>query len=1031
MKLPRVSVNRPVTTIMFYLALVVIGVFSFMHLAVDFLPKLEPPAVSIVTIYPGASAQDVEQKVTKVIEDRVGAISNVSRVVSSSKDNISIITVFFNWGTNMDEATNDVRDAVDLAKRLLPEDAQEPSIFKFSTSTLPVLMIGVTADESFPGINKIIDEKIAQPLRKVSGVGGIFWIGSPEREILVKVDPRKLEAYNLTIQQIAQVLKAENFSIPAGVVKVGMKEYNVRVPGEYKSVDEIASTVIGSFRGALVYLRDVAEVVDTVKERTYVVEINGRPGVLFFVQKQALANTIEVTDAVKKLLPKIKETLPRDVKLNIVFDSSQFIRNAISNLTNAAFYSAFLVILVILLFLRKFRASVIIILTIPFSIIVAFITLYVIGGTINLVSLSSLVIAMGIVVDNAIVVLENIARHIERGENPKTASVIAPGEVGLAITASSLTNVAVFLPLAFLTGIAGFLFKELGYLVTVMVLTSLLASLTLVPALTSKWLKREEKVRSGFIRKFFDISEKAFVSLESYYKNLLSWSLKHRLVVILIAFLIFAGSMFLFRFVGFEFLPATDTGDIRVTAQLPVGTRLEETIKVGAQIHKILLEEIPKEWRLYTFMRAGTSEQGFATITGQIEGTNVVMVGARLIPFKERGVSVFEIADKIRARIKLIPGIEKFEVGQGSDFRAALFGGGKPLSIEVTGYDLNKLLKVAEEVKQVVEEVPGTRDVQIGRSGYAPEIKIVVDKQKASSLGLNTAVIGATVRASIFGLKATTYKELGDEYDIAIRPDASLRNSIRYISEIPIRTLTGGVVRLKDVARIYESFSPVEIQRRDRQRIIPVGADISGRALGDVVKDIQKKLKNIDIPPGVEIRFAGQVEEQRKAFSDLFQVLILGIILTYMIMASQFESLLHPFVIMFSVPFAFVGIVFGLLVFGKPFGLTSFMGAIMLVGIVVNNAIVLVDYTNLLRARGYGLNEAILEAGRTRLRPVLMTAFTTIFGVLPLALMAGEGAEMWQGLGITLLGGLMFSTLITLVIVPVFYSLFERKRSTK
>ena len=1028
MSLPKLSVNRPVTVIMFYMALAVLGAFALSRLAIDLLPKLEPPAISVVTIYPGASAEDVEQKVTKLIEEQVSTINNVSKVTSSSKDNISIITVTFNWGTDIAEATNDIRDAIDRVKRRLPDDAEEPSIFKFSTSTLPVMMIGINSSESYPGINKIIEDKIAQPLRQVPGVGAVFAIGGPYREILIRVDPKKLEAYNLSIPQIAQILNSENLSLPAGIIKVGTKEYSVRVPGEFKSIEEIKSTVIGNYQGALVYLRDVADVIDTIKEQTLYVRINNTPGVLLFIQKQATANTIEVVDAVKKALPKIEKTLPKDVKLNIAFDSSEFIKNSIRNLSNAIVYGGIFVILVVLLFLRKIRASLIIILTIPFSLIVAFITLYLIGGTINLISLASLAIAVGIVVDNAIVVLENITRHIERGENPQTASVIAANEIGLAISASSLTNIAVFLPLAFLTGIAGFLFKELGILVTVMVLTSLLASLTLTPTLSSKWLKGQEKIKNKLLSNLFNTSERWFQAIESFYGNLISWALRHKAIVILTALVLFISSFILFRLVGFEFFPASDTGQIQVIAQLPVGTRIDETIKVGEQLQKIVAEEIPEKWRKYIFMRVGTTEQGFATITGQVEGNNVVTVGARLVPLKERKVTVQELGAKIRERAKLIPGIEKFEISRGSDFQALLFGGGKPLTVEVVGYDLNLTAQVAEKIKEELEKIPGAKDVQIGRSGLTPEIRIEIDKQKASSLGLNTAIIATTIRSSIYGLKATTYKELGDEYDITIRPDADLRNSISYISEIPVRSISGNIVKIKDIARIYDTFSPIEIQRRDRQRIIPVGANVEGRALGDVVKDLQERISKLDIPPGVEIRFGGQVEEQAKSFRDLFQVLILGIILTYMIMASQFESLLHPFVIMFSVPFAFTGVVLGLLIFGVPFGLTAFMGLIMLVGIVVNNAIVLVDYTNLLRARGYELFNAIVTAGRTRLRPVLMTTLTTILGTLPLAVFKGEGSELWRPLGITMLGGLTFSTLITLVLVPTIYSIFEHKK---
>lgn len=1028
MNLPKTFVKRPVTTLMVFMGLLIVGIFALLQLPIDFFPEIEPPIVSVLTSYPGASAQDVEQNVTKIIEASLGTVSELKKITSTSMDNVSVVVLEFEWGTNLDEASNNVRDALEFAKRSLPAEVEKPIIFKFSTSWFPVVFLSATAEENYPGLNKLIEQKVADPLKRVPGVGTVLTFGGPIRQIQINIDPKRLDAYNLNIQRIGQILQAENITLPAGSIKMERLEYNIRVPGEFKDANQIANIVVAKSPtgSGLVYLKDVAEVKDTLKERTINIRLNGGRGLQLIVQKQSGANTVTVAAAVKKEIERLKKDLPSDVNLEVILDGSVFIVNSIRNLTEAILLGGFFVSLVVLIFLRQWKATIIIILTIPFSLIVAFIFLYLTKNTINIISLSSLSIAIGMVVDDAIVILENISRHVERGARPREASVFGATEVGLAVTAATLTIVAVFLPLTFLTGIAGIMFKQLGYLVTITILTSLFASLTLIPMLSSKWLKskREEAKSPKKFQKFYDKSEKLFIIVEEFYGKTLNWALNHRRFVIIAGIVVFFLVIGSFPFLGkgTEFMPKNDESQIQIYVELQTGYNLDETINIAKQVEAIIQKEAPE----ISFMavRAGINDQGFsAALLGQKEGLHMFNVQTRLTRKHERKRSVFEIADVLREKIKPIPGITQLTVLTAS----TLFGSDKPFAIDIIGHDFATTTELANQISQIVKNTPGTRDVEISRARERPELQVILNRDKLAYLGLNTASVATAIRNNMYGLTPTRYREAGDEYDIFIRYDKSYRTTISELENISIPTMTGQIVKLKDVGKIVEQFSPPDIRRKNQERVVTVSANIEGRSLGDITSDIRKAISKIDIPQNTSIEFGGQIEQQQETFQDLFLFMILSIFLVYIVMASQFESLLDPFIIMFSVPFSFVGVFLALMIFGFTFSVISFLGAVLLIGIVVKNAIVLVDYINITRARGVELREAIVISGKNRLRPVLMTTITTLLGMLPLALSTGEGSETWNPLGISVIGGLSVSTLITLVFVPVIYSLFRTK----
>ena len=1022
MKLPEIAVRRPVTTIMVFAAIALLGSVAFFKLNLDMLPDIEPPAVSVITPYPGASATDVESEVTKYLEDQLSTTPNLDRLESTSKDNLSGFLSIADTGTALDGAVNDIRVKIDLAKPDIADGAKEPFIFKFSSSMVPVLVVTVTAKESKPDLYRIVDKQIADPLKRIAGVGAIIYVGGQERQINVHFDREALEAHHLSIQHLRSILGAENLDFPAGTVKVGTKELQIRVAARFKSAEEIANIVIGKDGDALVRLRDVADVSDTHEEPQEWAWSGGLPAIVMIIQKQSGANTVNVINAVKKQLATLRDELPTDIEVHTVLDTSDHIYAMIYNLAVAATVGGVLVIIVCFLFLRRFRTSLVVTLAIPFSIVVAFIGLFAMGYTLNVISLMSLAIAVGMVVDDAIVVLENIVRHEDAGEEPKVASVAGASQVGMAVVASALSIVSVFVPLLFIKGIAGIIFGQLAFVIIIIILTSNFVALTLTPMACSLLLRSRNERKTNRV---FVWSERVFSRIESGYAHVLEWALHHRKIVISLVAVVFLASLALVPMVGTEFLPEVDSGEVEVVLEMAEGTRGEVTAQTTEEMLKAV-DVIPEMSASYAL--AGQTKKGFLTALGFDEGTNIGRIGGRLVGKEERHRSAKEIAAELRNRLMELPGVEKFSASAISAVQKAFFGGGRSISIEVLGHDLKDTNKVAQEIRRIVEQTPGAVDLAVSRKKPRPEVQVRLDRDKTAALGLNAALVADALRTNYYGFDDTKFREAGDDFDIELRLKAEERQSILQIGETPLMTLTGQTVKLRNIATIEETFGPVEIERKNRVRTTKVMAGVQGRVLGDVVQDIRREMATIDLPPGVSVGWGGAVEEQRKAFRDLTLLLILGIILVYMVMAGEFEDFIDPLIIMFSVPFAFVGVIWAFVLTVTPLNLMSFIGVIMLMGIVVKNAIVLVDYTKQLRASGMELMEAVVTAGKTRLRPVLMVSLTTIFGMVPLALSRGEGSEVWNALGITVIGGLLVSGLVTLILVPVVYSLVHRRR---
>jgi len=1022
MRLPEIAVRRPVTTVMVFAGIALLGTVAFFRTNLDMLPDISPPAISVITTYPGASATDVESEVTKFLEDQLSTLPRLERLESVSKDNISIVNCIFDWGANLDVATNDIREKTDLALPDLAKGADKPFLFKFSSSMVPVLVLTVTAKESAPDLYRVVDKQIADNLRRVAGVGAVVYIGGQERQINVHFDRQVLEAYHLSVQQVRNVLLAENLDLPAGTVKVGSGEYQIRVAGRFRDNAEIAAIVVGRHGDALVRLRDVADVTDAHAESREWAWSRGVPAMALIVQKQSGANTVNVIKAVHERLKVMQPQLPADIQIHTVLDNSEHIYAMIRSLSEAAVVAAVLVVVICFLFLRRFRSSLVVTLAIPFSLIGAFIGLYAMSYTLNVISLMALSLAVGMVVDDAIVVLENIARHVDQGAEPRAAAIAATSEVGLAVVASTLTIVAVFVPLLFARGIAGILFGQLAFVILITILASLLVALTLTPLACSRLLSSRPETQQGRI---FAWSERALNGLDEFYAQILRWGLRYRVAVVVLMGFVLAGSLALIPLVGTEFVPDMDSGEVAVVLQLVEGARGEVTANATTEALKAV-DAAPETRASYAL--AGQTKKGFLSAIGFDEGTNIGRIGGRLVDKMNRRRSAREIAAELRRKVAELPGVEKSTVSAVSAIQQAFLGGGRSISIEILGHDLEATDKTAQEIRRIVEQTPGTVDGFTSRKRPRPEVRVRLDRDRAAALGLNVALVADALRTNYYGFNDTKFREAGDDFDIELRLKDRARLSISEIGETPLTTLTGQTVRLRSVASIDETFGPVEIERKNRARVTRIQAGVQGRPLGDVAADIRAKVASVALPAGVSMEWAGEVEEQRKAFRDLTLLLILGSVFVYMIMASQFEDLLDPFVIMFSVPYAFVGVVWAFVLTGTALNLITFIGIIMLVGIVVRNAIILVDYTIQLRRRGMELPEAIVLGGRTRLRPVAMTSLAMIFGMVPLVLSKGEGSEIWNSLGITVIGGLLVSWLVTLVLVPVVYSLVHEGR---
>ena len=1017
MSIYRKAVNNPVTTALVFIALAIFGVFSLINISLDRFPKFDANVVMVMSSYPGASAEDIETNLTKVLENSLNGVSDLKNLSSTSKENISLITLEFIEGVDIDVATNDVRDKLDMVNSVLPDGASLPIIFKFSADDMPIMIMAATADESLQALEKILDDKVATPLARVSGVGTVSIAGAPQREIQVYCDPNKLEAYGLTVAGISNLIAAENRNVPSGTIDIGSNAYALRVEKEFTAAEQMLDIVVGHSNGKTIYLRDVARVIDGVEERYQEAYVNGTQGAQIVIQKQADANTVNVIKGIKKEMKKIEKTLPSDIQIRTVVDSSDNILNTLNSLKETIIVTFLIVMLVVYLFLGRWRATFIIVLSIPVSLLASLMYLWATGNTLNIVSMSALSIAIGMVVDDAIVVLENISTHLERGAKPKEAAVHATQEVGISVIASTLTMLAVFLPLTMIKGMAGLMFKQLGWITSIIMIVSTIGALTLIPMLCAQFLRYKPKhgkihdLIFGNFNKFIDLISRG-------YGRLINWCVGHRTIVVMISLIVFVGTVgILGPRIKTEFMPKSDDGRITLQLELPAGTGQGVTRAIAHELHGKFVAAVPEIINCSYALGQADSDNAFASM--QNNGTHVVSYNINIGSMEDRERSVSEIADVIRGILADYPEFKKVRVTEGGGG----MGGASTVDIEIYGYDFETTDRVAKEVQAKMLEDGDFSQVLLSRDEYIPEYQVDFDREKLAINGLNSTTAASYLSAAMNGSTQSFYREDGDEYDIRVRYAPEFRTSIEDIENIIIYNNMGKGVRIKDLGTVIETLTPPSIQRKNRERLITVsGVVANGVALSDAVATTDAILADTEIPSELSVEIGGSYEDQQEMFGDLIMLLAMIVILVYIVMASQFESFMSPFVIMFSIPFAFVGVLLGLWVTGTPLGTMGMIGILIRMGIVVKNGIVLIDYTILMRERGKSVAEASVIAAKSRLRPILMTTLTTVLGMVPMAIGQGEGSEMWRSLGMVVAWGLSISTLVTLVIIPTVYA---------
>ena len=1018
MSIYRKAVNNPVTTALIFIAMAIFGIFSLINISLDRFPKFDANIVMVMSSYPGASAEDIETNLTKVLENSLNGVSDLKNMTSTSKENMALITLEFVEGVDIDVATNDVRDKLDMVNSVLPDGVSLPVIFKFSADDMPIMIMAATADQSYQALEKILDEKVATPLARVSGVGTVSIAGAPQREIQVYCDPNKLEAYGLTVAGISQIIASENRNVPSGTIDIGSNAYSLRVEKEFTSAEQMLDVVVGHYNGKTIYLRDVARVVDGVEERYQEAYINGISGAQIVIQKQADANTVNVIKGVKKAMKDIQKGLPSDIEIRTVVDGSDNILNTLNSLKETIIVTFLIVMLVVFLFLGRWRATFIIVLSIPVSLLASLMYLWATGNTLNIVSMSSLSIAIGMVVDDAIVVLENISTHLERGAKPKEAAVHATQEVGISVIASTLTMLAVFLPLTMIKGMAGLMFKQLGWITSIIMIVSTIGALTLIPMLCSQFLRFKPKhgrlhdLIFGNFNRFLDLISKG-------YAKLIGWCIGHRTITVLISLAVFALTVGLIApDMKTEFFPKSDDGRITVQLELPAGTGQSITRELGHEIHQKFVAAIPEIVNCSYALGQADTDNAFAAM--QNNGTHVVSYNINIGSMEDRERTLSEIADVVRGILADYPEFKKVRVTEGGQ---GGMGGASTVDVEIYGYDFETTDRVAKEVQAKMIESGAFAQVLLSRDEYTPEYQVDFDREKLAVNGLNSTTAASYLSAAMNGSTMSYYREDGDEYNIRVRYAPEFRTSIEDIENILIYNNAGKGVRIKELGKVVESLTPPSIQRKNRERLITVaGVLATDVVLSDAVAATDAILADTEIPSELAVKVGGSYEDQQDMFGDLIMLLIMIVILVYIVMASQFESFMSPFVIMFSIPFAFVGVLLGLFVTGTPLGAMGMIGILILMGIVVKNGIVLIDYTILMQERGHSVEEASTIAAQSRLRPILMTTLTTVLGMIPMAVGQGEGSEMWRSLGMVVAWGLSVSTLVTLVIIPTVYA---------
>lgn len=1026
MSLYQSAVRRPVTTIMIFVGVVVLGLFALTRLPIDLLPDMQVNRIMIVTSYSGAAPEEVENNVTKPIQNVLNGINGVKHITSQSKENVSVVTLELREGLDIESAINDTRDKISAITEALPDGAGTPNIIKFGMDDIPILMLSIKSDASSKSLYKILNDQLITPLGRIDGVGGVNLLGARQRQINVYCDPHKLESYGITVGDVSNLIAVANRNVSAGSMNLETSKISLRAIGEIVDPKQLEELPITSFGGQTIYLRDVASVVDGDPEQQTLSYVDNQRGAMLMLMKQSGANTVQVNKRVLKALPQIVKNLPSDIEIEVVMDQSDFIVRSINSLSSTIAITFCVVMFIVLLFLGRWRATFIIVLTIPISLLSAFIYLLLTGNSLNIISLSSLSIAIGMVVDDAIVVLENITNHIERGSYPKQAAVHATNEVALSVIASTLTMLAVFLPMVMMQGMAGLLFRQLGWIVSIVMIVSTICALALTPTLCAHMLRanrqrQEGRVAQKILRPFNDFIQR----LTLLYQRTLAWVLRHKWPTVGLSLAIFVLSLTLGSLVKTEFMPQGDSGYIFVKAYYPVGTTIDRPLAEGHRLTDEWRKKYPEIAMLQFSTGQADAFQSGASTLAQDNADNILSFSIKLVEANQRTRSTQEVAAEIRRDLSATPGIKQYNVSIQTG------GGGQQstVNVDIYGHDFAVTDQISKAFMAEIRKSPACAQALSNRDEFMPEYQVIFDPQRLAEHGLTNSMVASYLRNSIYGATASFYREDGQEYEIRVRLAPEFRRSLDDVAQTLVRTPQGTSVRLGELGKVEEHFAPPAIYQKDRSRVVTIALTPAPKAaLSDLVRTAQKTLDGMDMPEGVSYEITGAFEQQQEAFADLGTLLLLIIFLVFIVMAAEFESLASPFVIMFSVPFAFTGVILGLLLTGVPLSIIAFIGAIMLVGIVVKNGIVLIDYTILNRERGMSVRTALLHAGASRLRPVLMTTLTTVFGMIPMAIGIGEGSEMWQPMGVTVAFGLTISTLVTLLLIPCIYALVSRRQ---
>ncbi len=1034
MSIPRFAIHRPVTMFMISAVITLLGLISLTRLPVDLMPEFEQPTLTVRTGYAGVGPLEMEELITRPMEQAVSAVPGLTRVESSSSEGNSQVRLNFDWGSDLSEAADEIRTRVDRIRNRLPEDADPPTIFKFDSNSLPIMQIGVEGDYDPVTLREVVENEIAPRFERIDGVAAVTVNGGLRRQIHVELSKEKITGLNLSVNTVVQTLRQENQNTPLGEIYQGDSTFLVRSQGQFQSVEDIRNLVILTRQGVPVYLRDIAEVKDTTEQRRSFMRIDGKDAVQIQVQKQSGKNTVAVANGVRAEVERVNREV-KDLRMLVMQDNSSFISRAINNVQEHAVIGGILVVLIIFAFLRDFRSTLIVCTSIPVSVVGTFALLYFGGFTLNTMTFGGLALGIGMIVDAAIVVLENTHRHLHMGKDKVTAAIDGSEEVWSAILASTLTHIAVFIPLLFLSGTASIMFTQLSVVVMFSLAMSLFVAVTIVPVLCSAWLKTpdEEAADSGIMGRFYRASERGLAAMDAGYAWLIRLALHHRPTVLLGAVALTALAAVLYPRVGVELLPQTDEGEVNINAELAVGTRIEPTEQVLLRLEGMVKDLVPEAKTIITNGGGGGGNNFQGGGGGGGGNTNRGQIRLMLVPRDQRTRTTDEISQALRQNLSGLPGVVVRANPAGGNFQLArLLGGGgggqggdSRLSLEIRGHDLDDARRIAVDARRVMETTPGIADVRLGQEEGRPEISVRVDRPKAAMLGLTVSGVATTIQTNVAGTTAAQFRERGNEYPVVVRLREADREEVSDVGEVLLNTPSGQVVPAKNLMVTTRDSGPVQINRKDMERITRVQAEIEV-SLSDAVKAVQDRLGEVRLPPDFSIGFGAEVEEQAKSFQQLQLVLILAVLLVYAVMASQYESLRDPFIIMFSIPVAAIGVVGSLLITNTPFSMQAYIGIIMLAGIVVSNAILLVDYINTLRQRdGMGLREAVELGGRTRLRPILMTSIATMLGLVPMAMGLGDGGELQAPLARVVIGGLLASTLVTLVLVPAVYTLFE------